>query len=173
LQLQDFSIMAWVKLGGQNNRVTLTGPSGGGMLFGYGQGGYSMGFDGRGRLALAKVGIDNVGVGYGITDNEFHHVGVTKKGSKVVFYVDGVAHQAPDYDTHFEFGTDLAVAARGDDLDSWFLGAIGELEVFNRALSDDEVKGIYDSQKTDEDVKNAAKPQKPAVMPMRGFRDVD
>ncbi|HWB59453.1 MAG TPA: LamG domain-containing protein [Chthoniobacteraceae bacterium] len=158
LQLQDFSIMAWVKLGGRHNQATVAG-SGGGIVFGYGQGGYAMGFDGRGHLALTNVGVDQAFVDYGIRDNLFHHIGVTKKGTKVVFYVDGVPRPAPDYNTNFVFDTGVAVAARGDDADSWLLGAIGELEVFNRALSDDEVKGIYDSQKSENDVENAAKPQ--------------
>jgi hypothetical protein len=147
LQLQDFTILAWVKLAGTNNRVTMTGWSGGGMVFGYGQGGYAMGFDGRGNLTLTKVGIDNVSLNSGINDNSFHQIGVTKKGSKIVFYVDGAARQGPDYSTNFEFRTDVAVSARGDNMDSWFLGAVGEVEVFNRALTDDEVNGIYDSQK--------------------------
>jgi hypothetical protein len=161
LQLQDFTILAWVKLAGQNNVVSKTAWSGGGMVFGYGQGGYAFGFDGKGALGLTKVGIDGTSVDYGIRDNVYHHIGVTKKGARVVFYIDGAPRPANNYNTDFVFNTDVAVAARGDNNDSWFLGGVGETEVFNRVLSDDEVKAIYDSQKSADDVKNAAKPQPP------------
>ena len=70
-----------------------------------------------------------------------------------------IASLAADYDLRraYDLGSiiphrivdkpDIAVGARGDTLGNSFLGQIGEVEVFNRALSDDEVKGVYDSQK--------------------------
>jgi hypothetical protein len=39
------------------------------------------------------------------------------------------------------------VGARSDDLHKCFIGVIGEVAVFKRPLSADEVKKVYDSQK--------------------------
>jgi hypothetical protein len=74
-------------------------------------------------------------------------VAVTKNGSHVIFYLDGQAFPAPDYNPGFEFATDAGLGARSDNRGNCFLGAIGELEVFNRALTGAEIKGIYESQK--------------------------
>jgi hypothetical protein len=69
----------------------------------------------------------------------------------MVFFLDGAPFPALDYVTNFEFQTDAAVGSRADclqgDYDSTFTGAIDEVEVFNRALSADEIKDLYDSQK--------------------------
>jgi hypothetical protein len=82
-----------------------------------------------------------------INDGSFHHLAVTRKGAKVVFYLDGVACPGQDYDANFEFSTSLGVGARPDTFEASFLGLIDDVEVFNRPLTDDEVKGVYESQK--------------------------
>jgi len=143
LRLQDFSIMVWIKRGSLNK----VGDQGDGELFGYGHAGYILGIRRNGHFFLSKVDFTDVPSQCEIHDDAFHHVAVTKQGSQIVFYLDGVAYPAPDYDPGFEFSTDAAVGARGDTLDASFLGVIDEVAVFNRALSGDEVKGIYDSQK--------------------------
>jgi len=43
--------------------------------------------------------------------------------------------------------TGVAVGARPDSLVASFIGVIDEVAVFNRPLQDDEVKGVYESQK--------------------------
>ena len=69
---------------------------------------------------------------------------VTKAGTSIVFYVDGVAWPAPPYDTSFFFSTPAAIGARGDNLHNGFFGAIDEISVFNRALSGSEIVSLVD-----------------------------
>jgi hypothetical protein len=145
LQLQDFTIMAWIKRGSLDKATSQAGRDG--HFFCYGHAGYLFGVHPNGQLFLSKIDIDNVPADCEINDETFHHVVVTKKENKVVFYVDGTGHPAPDYDPGFEFNTDVAVGARVDTFEGCFLGVIDEVAVFNRPLSGDEVKGIYDSQK--------------------------
>jgi hypothetical protein len=144
LKLQNFSIMAWIKRGSVNKA---SGTSEDAVIFGYGHGGYILGIHPDGQLFLSKIDFDNVPADCGIQDEDYHHVAVTKQGSKIVFYLDGTAYPASDYDPGFAFVTDAAVGARADGLDCSFIGVIDEVMVFNRALSSDEVKGIYDAQK--------------------------
>lgn len=147
LQLQDFTILLWIKRGDKDKLTNDPGFGPGANLFGYGQAGYGLFISDKNLLGLSKMGFDGVTSKCEIVDDAWHHVGVAKKGSKVVFYMDGVAYPAADYDPGFTFNTVVAAGARADTLDNSFLGLISEVAVFNRALTDDEVKEIYDSQK--------------------------
>jgi hypothetical protein len=147
LQLQNFTIVAWIKRG-DKDRYTKPGPMGtGAVIFGFGQSGYGLGFGDDKFLTLSKIGNSGNPSKYQINDDAWHQVAVTKDGNKVVFYLDGIGAAAADYDPGFGFDTDAAVGARGDTQENSFIGLIDEVEVFKRALSADEVKGIYDSQK--------------------------
>ena len=141
LRLQDFTIEAWVK------RADLTivshGSFGNGVLFGYGGGGYGLYLDPSGRPFLSKIGSSEVAMSGTITDLSFHHLAVTKSGSTIVFYLDGVAYPAAGYNPGFTFSTEVAIGARGDNLDNSFLGSIDEMAVYNRALLALEVQLIY------------------------------
>jgi alpha-tubulin suppressor-like RCC1 family protein len=142
LQLQDFTIEAWVKR--NDPAVVSLHTNTCGHLFGYGRDGYAFGMYDDGGLFLTKVGVDNVSVSPGIIDtNSFHHVAVTKSNSTVVFYVDGVAYPTGPYVTHYEFTTGAVMGARGDDRSSSFLGVIDEVALYNRALGTNEVQAIY------------------------------
>ena len=80
--------------------------------------------------------MDRLQPAYAITDTNWHHLAVTKSGTNVVFYVDGVAYPAPAYSTTYTFDTSLAIGARGDNYANSFLGSIDEVDLFNRrALS--------------------------------------
>ena len=147
LQLQNFTIMAWVKRGSLTKASKLTTYGANGHFFGYGQGGYIFAMHPTGQLYLGRVGFEEVQSQFAIRDDSFHHAALTKQGSRVVFYLDGVASPATEYDGTFEFGTDAAVGAKADNMTGSFMGVIDEVCVFNRELSTDEIKGIYDSQK--------------------------
>ncbi len=144
LRLKDFTIMAWIKRE-DLERVSKTTEYG--EIFGYGAGGYVMGIHQSGSLYLSKADFSNMASSFEIRDKDFHHVAVTKDGGKLVFYLDGAAYPAENYDPGFDFATDAAVGARSDDLHKCFIGVIGEVAVFKRPLSADEVKKVYDSQK--------------------------
>lgn len=146
LELQDFTIMEWIKRSDVEISAGIK-QMGGVGLFGFGQSGYLLGLVSDGRLFLSAVGIGGVYSQSKINDNAFHQVVLTRKGSRVVFYLDGKADPACVYDTHFEFNSDAAVGARADNVSQTFLGVIDEVAVFNRELSADEIKRIFDSQK--------------------------
>lgn len=142
-----FTIMAWIKRE-DADKVSKTTEYG--EIFGYGHGGYVMGIEETGDVYLSQADIHmSATSSFQIHDKEFHHVVMTKDGDKVVFYLDGVAFPAEGLSVEgdFEFTTDAAVGARSDDLHKCFLGIIDDVAVFKRALSADEVKKVYESQK--------------------------
>jgi hypothetical protein len=140
--LQDFTIEAWIRR--ENASAASVGPHGG-EIFSYGYEGYGFGIEDDGTLFLTKVGINHVALLKAVTDTLFHHVAVTKTGSKVVFYVDGRAYPMPPYHTRFEFSTPPAIGTRGDYLLNSFMGMIDEVALYNRPLKALEVKAIYDA----------------------------
>jgi hypothetical protein len=153
LQVQDFTIEAWIQRGSTNFATDdPTAVDGAALLFGYGSQGYALGMEGRlypnGSLVLTKVDVDAISVGPAITDTNFHHVAVTKSGISVTFYIDGSAYPvATPYSDTFQFTTPAAISGRGDNLngnnnDSFF-GTIDEVSIYNRALSSNEVAAIY------------------------------
>ena len=95
LQNQNFTIMAWIKL---RDGEQLSPNRRDQEVCGYGQNGYLLGIGGRGEVYLTKTGVDHTTASFRVTDSRFHHLAVTKQGAKVVFYLDGEAHPAPDYD---------------------------------------------------------------------------
>jgi hypothetical protein len=143
LQIQTFTIEAWVKRA-DSNRVTIGPIYDHAAFLSWGNLGYGFGPTHDGRLLLTKVGVTAVySSAVRITDTNFHHVAVTKAGSNVTFYVDGVGETAPPYDPGFVFNTPLAIGARGGDFAHPFWGAIDELAVYNRALTAAEIQAIY------------------------------
>src|SRR5207244_394235 len=65
LQLQDFTIEAWVKRA--DAVISSHGSHGDALFFSYGSGGYGLGLLDDGRLFLTRVDIDNVTIGAGIS----------------------------------------------------------------------------------------------------------
>jgi hypothetical protein len=142
LQLQSFSVEAWISRA-STLKSGLSTANGTATLFAYGTSGYGFGMSDDGGLFLTKVGVDIVSsANVKVTDLGFHHVAVTKAGTVVTFYVDGVAETAPSYGSVFDFSTNAAIAARGDDFSAAFLGVIDELSVYNRDLTSDEIQAI-------------------------------
>lgn len=158
LQLQDFTIDAWVKLD-TLDFVTPFDPA----IFEYGHLGYGFaiarasGFDSSGvggagtvvggrDLFLTRVDHSGVSAGLAITDTNLHHVAVTKSGGTVIFYLDGVAATVPkSYDPGFSFATDAAIGIRTDIGDNPFPGSIDEVEFYNRPLSASEIQAIFNA----------------------------
>jgi hypothetical protein len=145
--LQTFSIEAWIKRA--SSTQASAGP-GGGCIFCYGINNFGFLFADDGRLFLTRVSIDSdFSSSVQVNDTEFHHVAVTKSGTTVKFYVDGVEEVAPPYVPEFEFTTNAAIGARGDisfptGLQfNVFLGAIDELALYNRALTAAEIAAIF------------------------------
>jgi len=142
LQLQDFTIEAWIKRSSTSISSQVTPDA---SFFGYGHAGYGFGMWSDGSLFLTKWDTDNVTTTPVVTDTNFHHVAVTKSGTAVTFYVDGVSVAVLSYDTIFIFSTTAAIGAQGDNLNCSFYGLIDELSIYNRALADFEIQGIYNA----------------------------
>ncbi len=142
LQLQNFTIEAWVK---RNNTTQASINAGGGVVFGYGHGGYALIMADNGLVFLGSPDISFVQGVQAVSGLVFHHVAVTKNGSNVVFYVDGVADPAVIYNAVFQATTPAAIGARGDNLANSFLGEIDEVSVYNRALTASEIQSIYNA----------------------------
>jgi hypothetical protein len=140
LQLSTFTFDAWIRL----NPATLTGN--GVPVITYGSGGYGFGVSGpsqcgTGQLFLTEVGVSHVCSTAAISDTNWHHVAVTKSGSTVIFYLDGVAGAPQTYDPLFSFTTNASIAG-SDQPDPVFFD---EIEVFNRALSQSEIQSIFNA----------------------------
>jgi hypothetical protein len=141
LQLQSFSIEGWVKRSSAS--VVSFGSGGNGAIFAFGAGGYAFFLDNNGLPALGRLGIDQVKSTVRISNLSFHHLAVTKSNATVTFYIDGVASAPLSYTPQFAFTTSAAIGARGDTLDNSFYGLIDELSIYGRALSSNEIQGIY------------------------------
>jgi nitrous oxidase accessory protein NosD len=130
LQLQDFTIDAWIRL----DDFAPTSIAG----YTLGTGGYQLGVS-FGELSLSKTGVSQVAAPeLTITDHAWHHVAVTRSGDTVVFYLDGAASAPRAYAETFEFaGAQFTIGSGSYD------GQIDEVEVVARALTHAEVLAIY------------------------------
>jgi hypothetical protein len=141
LQLQDFTIEAWVKRG--SDSIVSHGSGGVGTVFGCGWGGYYLLMGSNGQLLFDKLGDVVPQTGPEITDTNFHHVALTKSGSMVVFYLDGTAYPVPSYTTTFTFPSSIGFGYRPDNQDNSFLGTLDEVGFFNRALLQCRIKASH------------------------------
>ncbi len=143
LEIQNFTIAAWIQRA-SSTQATFSA-NGTAIIFGFGSGGYGLGINNTGGVFLTRVDFDNVTVNAGLTDTNFHHVAVTKNGTAVTFYVDGVAYPAPAYGDTFTFSTPAGIGNRADTVNSGFFGSIDDVAVFNRPLAPAEIQSIYNA----------------------------
>lgn len=151
LQLQNFTIEAWVQR--SSTSAVSDDPSANGgaaALFYFGSQGYGMGMHTDGAISLTKIDVNDVNddsYGARVTDTNWHHVAVTKGGTTVTFYIDGVGYPSVSYTSTFQFTSPAGIGVRGDNInvnnnDSFF-GKIDEVSVYNRALASNEIAAIY------------------------------
>ncbi|PYI88214.1 MAG: hypothetical protein DME26_03985, partial [Verrucomicrobia bacterium] len=101
-------------------------------------------------MFLTKIDVNSISAGARVTDTNFHHVAVIKSGTSVVFYIDGVASPAASpYTDTFQFTTAAAIGVRADNVNNnnnnSFFGAIDELSVYSRALTSNEIAGVFNA----------------------------
>jgi hypothetical protein len=146
LHLQDFTITAWIKRANTSfvteiqNHIC--------MIFCFGTGGYGLDLNPAGRPGLNKVGTKGTSPQKLITDTGWHHLAVTKSGSTVIFYIDGIAYPAPPYDQEFDFSKNAFIGGKNErGWENTFAGLIDEVGIYNRALSASEIQAVYTDQK--------------------------
>jgi alpha-tubulin suppressor-like RCC1 family protein len=155
LQIQDFTIEAWVKrsdttqisLDDNNEDGSTAGE--GGLVLSYGRFGYGFGLLNSGKLILSRIDIDGILSSGTVTDTNWHHIAVTKLGNSAVFYIDGLPASTPiPYNTSFSFSSSISIGSRGDALGGTFWGMVDEPAIYKRALSSSEILTLYNSGAT-------------------------
>jgi hypothetical protein len=160
LQLQDFTIEAWVKRSSPTvTSFDVLGADGsvagdGAVILGYGRGGYGFALANDGRMIISRIDLDGIYSAPLVTDTSWHHLAVTKSGSTAVFYLDGMPQATPAYDHPAPYTFDdatcscsaaIAIGSRGDARGGTFFGAIDEVAIYNRPLSAAEIQAIYNA----------------------------
>lgn len=149
----DFSMDAWVRVPNQVSNDTVrtlldkrSTPAGTGYMF----------FLYKGRIALQLLtnpaGFQNFinTTGPLVSTGKWQHIAVTinrKSSAGVTFYVDGVKTGNANPTTRLgtlDNNTPLRIGAEGQT--KFFLGVLDELELFNRVLTPEEVKSIFNAQ---------------------------
>jgi alpha-tubulin suppressor-like RCC1 family protein len=155
LQIQDFTIEAWVKrsdttqisLDDNNEDGSTAGE--GGLVLSYGRFGYGFGLLNSGQLILSRIDIDGILSSSTVTDTNWHHIAVTKVGNSAIFYIDGLPASTPiPYNTSFSFSSSISIGSRGDALGGTFWGMVDEPAIYKRALSSSEILTLYNSGAT-------------------------
>ena len=141
LQLQNLTIETWLRR--SSSTTTSLNSNSVGYVFGYDNGGYALYLAPDGTPTFGKTGSGSVAAGVTIPDTNLHHVAVTKSGSAVGFYLDGVAYPAPAYNPGFTFGGTAFIGGLGTNFT--LLGGVDELAVYSRALSAAEIQGLYNA----------------------------
>lgn len=80
-----------------------------------------------------------------LTLNTWHHVAATWDGSFIRVYVDGVqdGQVASTQSLPFDLGSVTSIGGWTGDGNNFFEGLIDEVEIFNRALSAEEIQAIF------------------------------
>ena len=140
LHLQDLTVECWIKRSSVAS-VSLTHTYA--DLMAYGSGGFAFWMDGSGYLHLSKgFAYDSPATGAQITDTNYHHVAVSKSGTELTFYVDGVGYQAAAFAQTFTFNTSIGIGG-GPAADGSFLGQIDDISIYARGLSSNEIYSIF------------------------------
>ena len=149
LRLQNFSIACWARR--SDPKLATHDPNGGGHLAGCGSGGFCFVLLNDGRVCLAQVDGDiskRAFPEFRVTDDDWHHLAVTKQGRMVVFYLDGAPHQSNGLDATFAANATLAVGAcENDRRGGVFLGSLDEVMIFDRCLTAEDIKRIFERTK--------------------------
>jgi uncharacterized repeat protein (TIGR01451 family) len=167
LQLQDLTIESWIK---RASPTRVSDSPGAAAIFASGSGGYSFTIHDDGRLAMSHLGIIRFDGSARITDTGWHHVAVTKSGSTVHLYIDGVLVDSGELNVIFTFTSPFAIGATGTKVDGFrysFQGEIDEVGIYNRPLGSDEISWLFSmgaTSKCSDDISLTVVP--PAVIPV-------
>ncbi len=110
---------------------------------------YALYYDYNGMRPLLRQATDVVLEEMYITEllqsnQRWHQLAVTKNGKSVNFYIDGVLSGTQICEAERLFASDgkLYIGASVVDFNAYFKGVMDDLRIYNRALSNDEIKAI-------------------------------
>lgn len=142
LPAAEFTIDAWIR----RASTQLVSPTGNhSFIVGGPVGSLGFGVVPDGRIYVSNLPNESIFSTGTISDTEWHHVAVTRAGSDMRFYIDGVSSGSSTYAGVFNAGTFLSIGGLiGWDVSNSysFLGDVDELEMHSRALTADEVSEI-------------------------------
>jgi hypothetical protein len=128
----------------------------------------SLGGDYKGNAHRGKLVFESsagqIEKGPALDDNRWHHVAITFDGKMISAFIDGVGQSQPAKDTGplkkstWDLCIGNSVVDYGTGEFIAFDGLIDEVRIYNRALSAEEVRALYDAQKTAPDAVSQKKP---------------
>lgn len=145
---QNFTIETWIRR--SSATILSNNPNGSfpnGTIFAYGFGGYSLLINQpTNKLSVSRIGVSEARSNtLTVTDTNWHHIAVTKSGSTLTFYLDGVSDTVT-YNETFVFTTPAAIGKRGDNVGTnEFFGEVDELTQYGSVLRAAEINSIYNA----------------------------
>lgn len=89
----------------------------------------------------------NIVVGGTVINNAWHHITCSYDNNDLKIYVNGIIAGTKDVGAKSVVNSSSTLRISGDDNNhAYFHGYIDEAEVFNRALTDEEIQGIYNAR---------------------------
>src|SRR3989344_1396932 len=79
-----------------------------------------------------------------VNDNKWHHITAVESGTTVRFYKDGVADGTASTQQPNSYSDVRKIGIFTDNSQNPFKGSIDDVRIYNRALSADEIKRLYD-----------------------------
>jgi hypothetical protein len=138
----DFTIAAWIRTTGgsgySRDDVIIKGDP------------FNSGFGMSVRNSRISSYIGNTGSGAGYNDNSmivnddvWHHVISLRRSGMVMIYADGMFQFSYLYSGTVTVNTNLIFGKHGTKNESYYEGMLDEVRIYNRALSTDEISGLY------------------------------
>ena len=143
----DFSLSTWVKvpttLAGYEAVIGKYAVTPSGWDFGIGS-------NGKARMSLRGTSTLDVSSGAGpdLRDNQWHHVVTVNTPTSIETYVDGILQNTMTGTWTATTNTDsLYIGNRDSNGTTTFSGMIDEVRVYNRALTESEIKALYNTSR--------------------------
>ena len=153
-RLQDLSMEGWIS---RANPSSASQFGAGGVIFSGTTGSYDFTLEHNGQLSFGVVGVSKVLSTAAITDTLWHHVAVTRSGSRVNFYIDGNSAGSADLGATFTFDSPFFIGSLGAPIGNQyftFWGLIDEFSLYNRPLTLGEVGTVYSASKAGKRTEN-------------------
>ncbi len=135
----DFTAEIWTKFSGNQSYAICQGnqlsPYQSDWFFVYSGGGSIFWFRGKQMGAISDI-----------NDNKWHHLAMVWDKSTETYegFVDGESIDISATFSDYEGVESIKIGTRGDATSTFFHGLIGEVAIYNRALSAQEIKGHYE-----------------------------